>query len=132
MIAGIGVDLVEAARIERMLKTWGGRFAARVLHLSERHEFEASARPVWFLANRFAAKEALSKALGTGLRYPVTLHAISVSSDAVGKPAFAFHGPLPAYMARRGISACHLSLSHEKGLVCAMVVLEKVSAGETE
>lgn len=130
MIAGIGVDLVEAARIERMLATWGDRFAARILHGSEQHAFENSARPVWFLANRFAAKEALSKALGTGLRHPVTLHAISVSSDEVGKPAFAFHGSLPAYLVRRGISSCHLSLSHEKGLVCAMVVLEKFGAGE--
>lgn len=129
MIAGIGVDLVEAARIERMLSAWGDRFAARILHTSEQGAFEDSARPVWFLANRFAAKEALSKALGTGLRHPVTLHAISVSSDAIGKPAFAFHGPLPAYLAGRGISACHLSLSHEKGLVCAMVVLEIDSAG---
>lgn len=130
MIAGIGVDLVEAARIERMLATWGGRFAARILHASEQRAFEESARPVWFLANRFAAKEAFSKALGTGLRYPCTLHAISLSSDAVGKPAFAFHGPLPDYLAGRSITACHVSLSHEKGLVCAMVVLENVGAGE--
>lgn len=129
MIAGIGVDLLDAARIERMLTTWGGRFAERILHASERRAFEDSARPVWFLANRFAAKEALSKALGTGLRYPVTLHAISISSDAIGKPALAFHGPLPAYLAGRGITSCHLSLSHEKGLVCAMVVLESDSAG---
>lgn len=130
MIAGIGVDLVEAARIERMLTTWGDRFVARILHGSEQHAFQTSARPVWFLANRFAAKEAFSKALGTGLRDPVTLHAISVNSDAVGKPAFAFHGPLPAYLAGRGIGACHLSLSHEKGLVCAVVVLEKSDARE--
>jgi holo-[acyl-carrier protein] synthase len=124
MIAGIGIDIVDAARIERMLAAYGKRFAGRILAASERTAFENSPRPVWFLANRFAAKEAFSKALGTGLRYPVTLHAISVTNDAMGKPAFAFHGPLPAYLEARGITRHHMSLSHEKGLACAMVVLE--------
>jgi len=85
----------------------------------------ATGLPVWFLANRFAAKEALSKALGTGLRYPVTLHAISVTSDGVGKPSFGFHGPLPDYLAMRGVVRHHLGLSHEKGMACAVVVLEQ-------
>lgn len=124
MIAGIGVDIVDAARIERLLAAYGERLAERILAAPERQAFAASPRPVWFLANRFAAKEALSKALGTGLRYPVTLHAISIGNDVIGKPAFAFHGPLPAYLAQRGIVRHHLSLSHEKGLACAMVVLE--------
>jgi holo-[acyl-carrier protein] synthase len=124
MIAGIGVDIVNVARIERMLTEYGSRFAERILAPSERAAFKASGRPVWFVANRLAAKEALSKALGTGLRSPVTLHAISVESDAIGKPAFSFHGPLPAYLAERGITRHHLSLSHESGLACAVVVLE--------
>lgn len=124
MIVGIGVDIVDVGRIERMLALYGERFAERVLAPSERAAFTANTRPNWYVANRFAAKEALSKALGTGLRYPVTLHAISIASDAIGKPAFNFHGPLPAYLASRQISRHHLSLSHEKGLVCAMVVLE--------
>lgn len=124
MIVGIGVDLVEVGRIERLMREYGDRFAERILALPEREAFKASGRPNWFLANRFAAKEALSKALGTGLRHPVTLHAISVASDDIGKPAFAFHGPLLAYLAGRNIGRHHLSLSHEKGLACAMVVLE--------
>jgi holo-[acyl-carrier protein] synthase len=124
MIVGIGVDLVEVGRIERLMREYGDRFAERILAPPEREAFKASGRPNWFLANRFAAKEALSKALGTGLRHPVTLHAISVASDDIGKPAFAFHGPLPAYLAGRNIGRHHLSLSHEKGLACAMVVLE--------
>lgn len=124
MIAGVGVDLVDASRIERLLNQYGDQFARRVLAPAEWLAFETSARPVWFLANRFAAKEAFSKALGTGLRYPVTLHAISVSADAAGQPAFGFHGPLPAYLASRGIVRQHLGLSHEKGVACAFVVLE--------
>jgi holo-[acyl-carrier protein] synthase len=124
MILGIGVDLAEASRFERMLVEYGSRFAERILAPSERAAYKLSARPVWFLANRFAAKEALSKALGTGLRFPVTLHAISVESDAVGKPEFRFHGALPAYLAERGVVRCHLSLSHEGNLACAMVMVE--------
>jgi len=124
MIVGIGVDIVDVARIERLLGAYGERFVERVLAPSELGAYARSGRQNWFLANRFAAKEALSKALGTGLRFPVTLHAISVSSDEIGKPAFGFHGSLPAYLAGRNIGRHHLSLSHEKGLACAMVVLE--------
>ena len=124
MIVGVGVDMVDVSRIERLLAQYGARFAARVLAPAEREAFAASGRPHWFLANRFAAKEAMSKALGTGLRFPVTLHAISVTNDEIGKPAFRFHGPLPAYLAGRNISRHHLSLTHEKGLACAMVILE--------
>jgi holo-[acyl-carrier protein] synthase len=124
MILGIGVDLAEASRFERMLVEYGSRFAERILASSERSAYRQSARPIWFLANRFAAKEALSKALGTGLRFPVTLHAISVESDAAGKPEFRFHGALPGYLAERGVVRCHLSLSHEGNLACAMVVVE--------
>lgn len=125
MIVGIGIDIVDVSRIDRLLREYGDQFAWRVLAEAERPAFAASSRPVWFLATRFAAKEALSKALGTGLRYPVTLHAISVSSDGVGKPAFGFHGPLPDYLANRGVVRHHLSLSHEKGMACAVVVLEQ-------
>lgn len=124
MIVGIGVDIVDVSRIDRLLAEYGERFAERVLAPAERAAYAQSARPNWFLANRFAAKEALSKALGTGLRFPVTLHAISVASDEIGKPAFAFHGALPAYLSGRNVGRHHLSLSHEKGLACAMVVLE--------
>jgi holo-[acyl-carrier protein] synthase len=125
MIVGVGIDIVDVSRIDRLLREYGDQFAGRVLATAERPAFAASSRPVWFLANRFAAKEALSKALGTGLRYPVTLHAISVTSDSIGKPALGFHGPLPDYLASRGVARHHLSLSHEKGMACAVVILEQ-------
>lgn len=125
MIAGVGVDLVDVTRVERLLREYGEHFANRILAAGERAAYAQSARPAWFIANRFAAKEALSKALGTGLRYPVTLHAISVASDSLGKPTLGFHGPLPAYLASRGIIGHHLGLSHEKGMACAIVVLEQ-------
>ena len=125
MIVGVGIDIVDASRIERLLRKYGDQFARRILATTERPAFAASSRPVWFLANRFAAKEALSKALGTGLRYPVTLQMISLTSDRIGKPALDFHGPLPGYLASRGVVRHHLSLSHEKGLACAVVILEQ-------
>ena len=125
MIVGVGIDIVDVGRIDRLWREYGDQFAWRILATAERQFFAASSRPVWFLANRFAAKEAFSKALGTGLRYPVTLHAISVTSDGVGKPSFGFHGPLPDYLASRGVIGHHLGLSHEKGMACAVVVLEQ-------
>jgi holo-[acyl-carrier protein] synthase len=124
VIVGIGVDLVEVARVERLLGAYGERFAERVLAQAERSAYAQSSRQAWYLATRFAAKEALSKALGTGLRYPVTLHAISVLSDGVGRPSLRFHGPLPDYLANAGVGRTHLSITHEAGLVCAVVVAE--------
>lgn len=124
MIIGIGVDLVEAQRIQKLLDEYGDRFAARVLNSEEREYYERSSRRMWFLANRFAAKEALSKALGTGLRYPVTLHSIGVISTEIGRPEFSYSEVLKSYLETRNVTNAHLSITHEKGLVCAVVVLE--------
>jgi holo-[acyl-carrier protein] synthase len=124
MIVGIGVDLVEVQRIQRLLDEYGDQFAGRVLNSQEREHYERSSRQVSFLANRFAAKEAMSKALGTGLRYPVTLHSIGIISTANGRPEFRFNEVLTPYLESRKVTDAHLSLTHEKGLVCAVVVLE--------
>jgi holo-[acyl-carrier protein] synthase len=124
VIAGIGVDLVEQARIARLLERYGDQFARRVLAEDELPGFAASPRRTAYVANRFAAKEALSKALGTGMRYPVGWHALSVIQDASGRPEMRFHGPLAEYLAERGIARAHVSITHESGLACAVVVLE--------
>ena len=78
-----------------------------------------------FLASRFAAKEALSKALGTGLRHPVNLSYMSINHDPLGKPYFEFHPDLNRLMSDKGITQHHLSISDEINMVCAFVVLEK-------
>ena len=83
-----------------------------------------AARPVLFLANHFAAKEAFSKAMGTGFRYPVTLQCISVVQNAAGKPGFALHPNLERLVSSRGIVRHHLTISDEQNLACACVVLE--------
>ncbi len=126
MIAGIGVDLVDKTRIDRLLDQYGEQFIRRVLNADEQAQFANNTRKGWFVANRFAAKEAISKALGTGLRYPVTLLSIGVLSNTHGRPEFSFSDRLKAYLQSRKIRGAHLSLTHENDLVCAMVVLESL------
>jgi holo-[acyl-carrier protein] synthase len=125
MIYGIGTDLVEPGRIARLLEKYGDRFARRLLTEDEWAEYMRSPRPALFLAKRFAAKEALSKAFGTGIRHPVSLSHIGISHDNLGKPYFSFHPDLTAFVQNKGITGHHLSISDELNLVCAFVVLEK-------
>jgi len=125
MIYGIGIDLVEPQRIARLMEKYGDRFARRVLTPLEWPAFLKSVKPVLFLANRFAAKEAFSKAMGTGFRYPVTLQCISVVQNKAGKPGFAFHPRLEELVKSHGIVGHHLTISDEQNLACACVVLEQ-------
>ena len=124
MIYGIGIDVVEPRRIARLVEKYGERFARRVLTPLEWPGYVRTARPVLFLANRFAAKEAFSKAMGTGFRYPVTLQCISVVQNRAGKPGFSFHPKLEQLVNSRGIVSHHLTISDEAALACACVVLE--------
>ena len=124
MIYGIGIDVVEPQRIERLRDKYGDRFARRVLTPLEWPGYLRTARPVLFLANRFAAKEAFSKAMGTGFRYPVTLQCISVVQNAAGKPSLEFHPNLERLIKSRGIVRHHLTISDERALACACVVIE--------
>ena len=125
MIFGIGADIVESARIAQSLDRFGERFARRILTDDEWPYYNASSKPVSFLASRFAAKEALSKAMGTGLRHPVNLSYMSINHDNLGKPYFEFHPALNQFMSDKGITHHHLSISDEINMVCAFVVLEK-------
>jgi holo-[acyl-carrier protein] synthase len=125
MIYGIGTDLVEPSRIARLLEKYGERFAKRLLTENEWPEYLVSGQPAMFLAKRFAAKEALSKAIGTGLRYPVSLSHIGVTHDQRGKPCFEFHPELSTLVKNEGITSHHLSISDELNLACAFVILEK-------
>lgn len=124
MIYGIGIDVVEPHRVARLLEKYGERFPRRVLTPLEWPAYLKTVRPVLFIANRFAAKEAFSKAMGTGFRYPVTLQCISVVQNRAGKPGFAFNAPLGELLTSRGIVSHHLTISDESSLACACVVLE--------
>jgi holo-[acyl-carrier protein] synthase len=124
MIYGIGIDVIQPHRVARLLEKYGDRFVQRVLTPLECPRYERTKQPVLFLANRFAAKEAFSKAMGTGFRYPVTLQCISVVQNSAGKPSLAFNEPLTELMKSHGINGHHLTISDESNMACACVVLE--------
>ena len=124
MIHGIGTDIVAVSRLAELYERHGERGIEKLLAPEERADCLASSAPGRFLAKRFAAKEALGKALGTGIRAPVLLPAIAVAHDALGKPAFRFAPELDAYLAARGLIT-HLSLSDERDYAVAFVVVEK-------
>lgn len=126
MIFGIGTDIVEYARIEAMWGRFGVRLAERILSEGELSEFHVHAYPARFLAKRFAAKEAFAKAVGSGLRYPVSLSRISVAHDGLGKPVLQFDTLLRTYLAQAGIVGHHLSISDERCTIVAFVVLETI------
>ncbi|MDD2832721.1 MAG: holo-ACP synthase [Methylotenera sp.] len=124
MIFGIGTDIVEVARIDASIAEFGDAFAKRVLAESELASYQKSQIKARFLAKRFAAKEAFSKALGTGLRAPATFQNIAVSHDALGKPLLVLAPELQAFLEAKSIQQMHLSISDEKNLAAAFVVLE--------
>jgi holo-[acyl-carrier protein] synthase len=125
MIYGIGVDVVEVPRVVRLLGRYGERFARRTLAPAEWEGFRASGQPATYLAGRYAAKEAFAKAVGTGLRSPVSLTRIGITNDALGKPQLQLDADLERLLADRGIGARHVTVSHERSVACAFVVLER-------
>ncbi len=124
MIYGVGQDLVEISRIERALERFGDRFARRILSESELRRFSNHPKPAAFLAKRFAAKEAFTKALGTGIHAPANWHGVWVSNLKSGKPQLEFSEPLREFLGRKNIIRCHLSLTDEREIAAATVILE--------
>jgi len=124
MIYGIGTDIVEVARIESSIAKFGDDFAMRILADSEMSSYLDSHIKARFLGKRFAAKEAFSKALGTGLRDPATFQNIAVSHDELGKPILVLAKVLQDFLIAKSISQMHISISDEKNLAAAFVVLE--------
>ena len=124
MIIGIGTDVVSYQRIRDLDEKYGERFAQRILSDSELEEYEASNDKPRYLMKHFAAKEAFAKAMGTGLRASVTLRRISIDHNDLGKPLLAFDEVLSNYVARLGVTRHHLSISDEKDVAVAFVVLE--------
>ncbi|MBA3814501.1 MAG: holo-ACP synthase [Alphaproteobacteria bacterium] len=127
MIIGIGTDLVDIRRIESLLEKFGKHFAEKIFTAHERSYAENSAHPLRVYANRFAAKEAAAKALGTGFREGIGWHDIEVLRTSMGAPTLSFHGKAderffmlvpPGYV---GVS--HVSFSDEPPYSSAFVVL---------
>ncbi len=125
MISGIGVDIVENARIERALKRWGQRFLDKAFTPREQAFCSQRKRPVDHYAIRFAAKESFAKAVKTGLRRGVYLKDIEMLHMASGEPYLVLYGRAKTILEELGIKKVHVSASHERGHSIAVVILER-------
>lgn len=128
MIYGIGTDICDIRRIEATLARRGERFAQKVLGPHEIEVFRARsaavpARGVRYLATRFSAKEAFSKAIGLGMRMPMTWRACEVVKARSGKPELVLHGALADWFSQRGLRA-HVTVTDESEFAAAFVVVE--------
>lgn len=124
MIFGIGTDICAIGRIEKMLEHHGERFARKILSEHELNFFRTQSQPAAYLASRFAAKEALVKALGTGMRDGIWFTQITVVNDEFGKPSFQCTGEILRRMQLSGVKEAQLALSHEKEYAVSFVVLQ--------
>jgi len=122
MIQGIGVDIVDKRRMDHAVRRWGDRFTGRILTRGEQRACSMKADRIGCIAARFAAKEALLKAMGTGLISGMSWKDMEVVSGPEGKPELKAGGGIA-----RILNGCtvHLSLSHEKDHAIAFVVLER-------
>ena len=129
MIFGVGTDLCDVRRIRAVLARRGDRFAERVLGAHEIEVFRArraqlEERGVRYLATRFSAKEAFSKAIGLGMRTPMTWRGCEIAKRPSGKPEIRLHGELARWCERLGLSA-HVSVTDEADYAASFVVVEK-------
>ncbi len=122
-LIGIGTDIIQIDRIRASLQRHGLNFAKRILHPSELIVFIDRNEDVAYLAKRFAAKEALAKALGTGIAQGVSFTDIETRNDQQGKPELFLHGKTEIKAKELGVQQSHLSLSDEKEYAVAYVVL---------
>ena len=129
MIYGIGTDILQISRVEAALARHGDRFAEKVLGPEElekyrRRKAKVPVRGLRFLATRFAAKEAFSKAIGLGMRMPMTWRAMQTLNAPSGKPVVVANGALKEFMEQNGLSA-QVSITDEADYAVAFVIVEK-------
>ena len=127
MIFGIGTDILRVERVAGAWERFGRRFAERLLMPEELAAFEGHKRPVRFLAMRFAAKEAIVKALGTGFAHGVWIRDVGFMPDRWGRPEILFSARGREVADSLGAGDGHLSLTDEAGLVVAVAVLNRRS-----
>ncbi len=124
MIFGIGIDLVKISRMDAAIERHGNRFAARILSEAELADYAGARHKAGFLAKHFAAKEALLKALGTGLRMGIRWGDMQVRNDPLGKPFVVCGGRVQELFDERRITESFLSISDEDEYAAAFVTLE--------
>jgi holo-[acyl-carrier protein] synthase len=126
MILGVGIDIVEVARIQASHERFGERFLTRILLPGEITYCLAHREPAPFLAARFAAKEAVSKAFGTGLGAPLGWHDVEVGKKESGEPFVILHGNGLQLLQERKARAVLISLSHTQTHAAAVAILESL------
>ena len=132
MIYGIGTDICDIRRIRASLEKHGERFAQKVLSDNEMQTYRVRSerwpeRGVRYVATRFSAKEAFSKAIGLGMRMPMTWRSCEIAKLPSGQPTLVLHGDLKAWFEAKGLSA-HVSVSDESDYATSYVVVEKTVA----
>jgi len=123
-VRGIGIDIVKVERIQESLERFGHRMEARLFTAGELEYCRRHRDPLPHLAARFAAKEAASKALGSGMSGGVGFRQIEVLQPGGRVPTLLFHGPALELFQTLGCTASHLTLAHDAGVAVACVVLE--------
>lgn len=124
MIVGLGTDIAEIERIEKALARSGRAFAERILTAQELTQFDSLKQQGRYLAKRFAAKEAASKALGTGIAQGVSFQDFVISNDEQGKPLLRLSGKAAELAQRSHVVSVHLTISDERHYAVATVILE--------
>ena len=127
MIFGIGVDVLESRRIVRTLERFGAHFIERLLMPEEQAQLARTARRERFLAMRFAAKEAIVKAMGTGFGHGVWIRDVGVVQNSWGRPEVVFSARGERVRRALGIGEGHVTLTDEAGLVVAVAVLMRAA-----
>jgi len=123
-VIGIGTDIVKVSRIQKSLNKYGENFARRILHDNELQIFLQRKISTHYLAKRFAAKEALAKALGTGIAKGISFEEIEVINNDDGKPELILHGTALEIANQLGVECLFISLSDEKKYAIAYVIVE--------
>lgn len=124
-VVGVGTDLLEVARIEGAVQRLGERFVRRILTVEEQLIWQQTAHPLNFLAKRFAAKEALAKALGTGIAKGVGFQQMAILKDEQGAPLVRLNGAASERLRQLGGNQALVSLSDESNLILAFAVLSR-------
>ncbi|HEU4589266.1 MAG TPA: holo-ACP synthase [Steroidobacteraceae bacterium] len=129
MIFGIGVDVLEAARVKKLYDKYGEHFVERLLLPQEHAQLAKTKRTERFLAMRFAAKEAIVKAMGTGFAHGMWIRDVGVVQNAWGRPEVVYSPRGEKMRQKLGIGNGHVTLTDEAGLIVAVAVLETAARG---
>ncbi|HTH60478.1 MAG TPA: holo-ACP synthase [Paraburkholderia sp.] len=133
-IYGIGTDIVQVSRVAAVMERTGGRFAQRVLGPDELRVYEArharsAVRGLAYLATRFSAKEAFSKAIGLGMHWPMTWRAVQTLNEPSGRPVIVASGELAQWLDTRGIATVQVTISDERDYAVSFVIAETDDGG---